>query len=87
MPKSGRYEVTIEYACDPHAAGHRLVIDGGKRPLTHRVEATANWDDYRSVAIGEVELEAGVQRLTFRPASRPLPALLDLKLATLVLRE
>jgi putative heme-binding domain-containing protein len=85
-PRSGRYAVTIDYACDLHAAGHRLVIDGGKRPLTHRVEATANWDAYRSVTIGELELEAGVQRLTFRPASRPLPALMDLKSATLTFR-
>jgi hypothetical protein len=55
------------------------VIDGGRRPLTYRVEPTSGWDDYRTQTIGEVELDAGVQRLTFRPASRPLPALLDLK--------
>uniref|UniRef100_A0A7C2JXC7 C-type cytochrome n=1 Tax=Schlesneria paludicola TaxID=360056 RepID=A0A7C2JXC7_9PLAN len=84
VPKSGTYRVEIVYACDPHAAGHRLVIDGGRKPFAHRVTATAGWEDYQTAAIGEIELEAGVRRMTLRPASRPLPALLDLKSVTLV---
>jgi hypothetical protein len=83
VPQSGRYVVDVEYACDADAAGHRLVVDGGKRPLAYRVTATAGWDDYQRATIGEIELEAGVRRMTLRPAARPLPALLDLKSATL----
>lgn len=83
VPAAGRYRVSIHWACDPQAAGHRLVVDGGVKPLIHRVEATANWDDYRTAEIGEIELQGGLQRVTFKPAARPLPALLDLKGATL----
>ncbi|HUQ68032.1 MAG TPA: CBM35 domain-containing protein, partial [Planctomycetaceae bacterium] len=83
VPQSGKYRVELIWACDPQAAGHRLVIDGGKKPLTHRVTATANWDDYQTASVGEIELAAGVRRITLRPASRPLPALMDLKSVTL----
>uniref|UniRef100_A0A7C4LM00 C-type cytochrome n=1 Tax=Schlesneria paludicola TaxID=360056 RepID=A0A7C4LM00_9PLAN len=84
VPSTGRYAIIVDYACDPSAAGHRLVIDGGRQPLVHRVEPTASWDDYRQLPLGEITLEAGVQRITLRPAARPLPALLDLKSLTLV---
>ncbi|MDZ4685840.1 MAG: PVC-type heme-binding CxxCH protein [Planctomycetaceae bacterium] len=84
VPQSGKYRVEIVWACDPQAAGHRLVIDGGKKPFTHRVTATANWDDYQTATIGEIELDADVRRITLRPASRPLPALMDLKSVVLI---
>ncbi|MDX1969762.1 MAG: c-type cytochrome, partial [Planctomycetaceae bacterium] len=79
VPASGRYRVEIEYACDPQAAGHRLIATSRGGTLTHKVTATDGWDDYRTTTIGEIDLPAGVQALTLKPASRPLPALLDLK--------
>ncbi len=84
VPARGTYTVTLEWACDRAAAGHRLVIDGGLTPLVHPVTATAGWDDYQSRQIGTIELEAGPRRLTFRPVGRPLPALMDLRKAVLV---
>lgn len=83
VPRTGRYTLWLEYACDPAAAGHRLVIEGGRQPVVYRVEPTASWDDYRQIGLGQIELETGVQRITLRPAARPLPALLDLKGLTL----
>jgi hypothetical protein len=84
VPRAGRYRVELVWACDPQAAGHRLVVDGGKRPLVHRVAATANWDDYQTAVLGEIDLDAGVRRITLRPAARPLPALMDLKSVALI---
>lgn len=79
VPASGRYRVDIDYACDPQAAGHRLIATSRGGSLTHKVTATDGWDDYRTTTIGEIDLPAGVQSVTLKPASRPLPALLDLK--------
>ncbi len=85
VPVSGRYRVETDYACDPQAAGHRLVISSRAGTLTHKVTATDDWwDDYRQVPIGEIDLQAGVQTVMLKPASRPLPALLDLKSVQLV---
>lgn len=79
VPKPGKYRVDCTYACDPSAAGNRLVLDAAGKSLTHRVEQTQNWDDYQVRSLGELELPAGEVRLTLKPASRPLPALGDVK--------
>jgi len=79
VPESGTYRVEIDYACDAHAAGHRLVMSSRGSSLTHKIAATSGWDDYQTTEIGTLELSAGVQTVTCKPASRPLPALLDLK--------
>jgi hypothetical protein len=83
VPQPGRYTVELEWACDAAAAGHRLVLSGGRSTLSHPVSATGGWNDYQRTKIGTVELEAGPRRLTLRPAQRPLPALMDLKSLTL----
>jgi putative heme-binding domain-containing protein len=81
---AGRYSVSIEWACDAAAAGHTLILDGGEGRLQFDVPATDGWDDYRRVTIGQLTLGPSPQRLTARPAERPLPALMDLKSLTLV---
>ncbi len=83
VPKSGKYAIEIEWACDPQAAGHRLIATSRGSSVTHKITATAAWDDYRKTPIGTIHLQAGMQPLTFKPASRPLPALMDLKSVTL----
>lgn len=84
VPEPRRYRVTIEWACDPQAAGHTLVIEGGRQPLKYRVQATSSWNDYQRRDIGELELSAGFTRLCFRPSNRPLPALMDLRRVELI---
>jgi putative heme-binding domain-containing protein len=83
VPKAGTYSVSWTYACEPSAAGNRVVVEAAGKSLTHRVEKTSGWDDYQIQSLGDLELPAGQVRVTVRPASRPLPALADLK--TLVL--
>jgi hypothetical protein len=83
VPKPGKYSVGWTYACEPSAAGSRVVVEAAGKSLTHRVDKTASWDDYRAQQLGELELPAGQVRVTMKPASRPLPALADVK--TLIL--
>lgn len=84
VPTGGRYRVEIEYACDPQAAGHRLLAMTSAGQLPWTVKPTANWDDYQRAEIGTIELNSGVQPITLKPASRPLPALLDLRTVRLL---
>ena len=79
VARPGKYAVSWTYACEPNAAGNRLVVDAAGKSLVHRVEKTENWETYVNQQIGEIELPAGQVRVTLKPASRPLPALADVK--------
>lgn len=83
VPEPGQYTVKLEWARDPLITSHRAVIRTGGETVTFSVPATASWDDYQTQAVGALHLSAGEQRLTIQPASRPLPALMDLKTVVL----
>ncbi|HKB02153.1 MAG TPA: PVC-type heme-binding CxxCH protein, partial [Gemmataceae bacterium] len=86
VPKAGRYEVWLEWACPRGEAGKAVVIEAGSASVTARIEASANWEDYRQAKIGELKLEAGEQRLSAR-ALPPLKGyLMDLRGIRLVSR-
>ena len=79
VSRPGRYQVSWNYACEPSAAGNRLIVEAAGKSLTHRVQKTKSWDDYQQQSLGELELPAGEVRITLKPAARPLPALSDVK--------
>ncbi|MDX2037518.1 MAG: HEAT repeat domain-containing protein [Isosphaeraceae bacterium] len=84
IPRPGRYRVRFDYACPGEAAGDRLAIDLGGRRIEWTVAATASWDEYRVETLGEVDLEAGEQRISVRPVGAPRAALIDLRTLELV---
>ncbi len=84
VPRTGRYLVEIEWACDPQAAGHRVIVSSRGNSLSHKVTETAGWEDYRRAIIGAIELQAGIQPVQIKPGERPLPALMDLKSVRLI---
>lgn len=79
VSRPGKYAVSWNYACEPNAAGSRLIVEAAGKSLTHRVDKTENWETYVNQQIGEIDLPAGQVRITLKPASRPLPALADVK--------
>jgi putative membrane-bound dehydrogenase-like protein len=84
VPAAGKYEVWIDWACPRSEAGKGLMIESGGASVTARVEATANWEDYKRARIGELRLEEGELRLTAR-ALPPLKGyLMDLRAIRLV---
>ena len=87
VPRPGRYTVSWTWACDGTSAGNTCVIEAAGKSLRHKVTATSSWDEYQSADLGELELPAGEVRLTIKPASRPLPALADVKSVTLTLQH
>lgn len=79
VTQPGKYAVSLDYACDNGAAGQSLVVEVAGQRLTAAVRGTGNWDTYRQLALGKVELPAGATRLTVRPEGPLKGPLIDLK--------
>ncbi|HZZ82553.1 MAG TPA: PVC-type heme-binding CxxCH protein [Gemmataceae bacterium] len=79
VPKSGKYDVWIYYACAKDSAGNSLALQTGKSRLAHKVASTGTWDDYRGENIGELQISAGTQELILRGDIPIRGALIDLK--------
>lgn len=77
--KSGKYEVWMNYSCQDTAAGNMWVLQCGGSRLTGKIEGTGTWDDYRHTKVGEIDLAAGQQRLTFRSLGNINGYLCDLR--------
>jgi putative heme-binding domain-containing protein len=84
VPKAGTYEVVLDWACPRGEAGKAMIMEVGTESLTSRIEATANWEDYKQAKIGELKLVAGEQRLTVRAAGAFKGYLMDLRSVRLV---
>jgi putative heme-binding domain-containing protein len=84
LPKPGKFDVYLDYACDAHSAGNELLIDGGESPVRWKVASTGAWSEYRTTKIGTIKLSAGDGRIIVRPAGPLRGALLDLRTVTLV---
>ncbi len=79
LDEAKRFDVWLEYACDPGSAGNRFVFEGAMPALRGQIAGTGGWDKYRTTKVGTVALEAGSQRLTLRPEGQPRGALIDLR--------
>lgn len=79
------YDVWLDYASHPDAAGDAFAFDGVEPAIRGTVVSTGGWDRYRQAKMGVVSLPPGRHRLSFRPDG-PLKrtALLDLRAVVLV---
>ncbi|NNE01479.1 MAG: c-type cytochrome [Pirellulaceae bacterium] len=83
VKQPGRYEVFLDYACPDHTAGNRYQFVCGTEDLSGTVPATRNWDDYRTIEIGTVELRQNDSIVVFRSSGELKKNLLDLRSITL----
>jgi len=60
---TGRFDVYLEYACDPGSAGNRASISAGVSQLDHTVESTGAWSQYRVFAVGTIDIDPGANSL------------------------
>ncbi len=81
--RAGAYDVWLDLACAPDAAGQRLVARAGGSALATKVESTGSWDHYRRVKIGMLTLPAGPGRLDVRAEGPLHAALVDLRMIEL----
>jgi putative membrane-bound dehydrogenase-like protein len=84
VDKSGNYTVSLEYSCAANSVGNTITLTVADQTVTHRVQSTGTWDDYKKFKIGDLRLPAGQVKLT---AAAPAPikgAALDLRSVELV---
>jgi putative heme-binding domain-containing protein len=84
LPKAGKYEVWLDWACEKNSAGNPYVLQGGEQTITGRVESTGRWETYRRAKIGALELTAGKHEVIFRPGDGFKGTLIDLREVHLV---
>ena len=75
----GTYDIWMDYACDAPGAGNAFVVRMGTHELTGRIESTGSWDNYRQVKVGQVQVEAGEERIMFRSSGPINGYLCDLR--------
>jgi putative membrane-bound dehydrogenase-like protein len=79
VSQPGKYAVSLDYACDNGAAGQTVAVEIAGQRLLVKVPGTGNWDTYRQLPLGHVELAAGKQQLIVRPDGVLHGPLIDLK--------
>jgi putative membrane-bound dehydrogenase-like protein len=84
VPTAGKYDVTLDWACDANNAGNTFVLEAGAAKLTGKIESTGSWEVYRQAKIGTLEMVAGEQRVTLKSQGPIRGYLLDLRSLKLV---
>lgn len=79
VPKAGKYQVRVEYACEDDSAGDRFVIAIGDQTVGGVVTGTGSWDRYRGQSVGAVMLPAGYAELVIRSDGAIRSSLMDLR--------
>ncbi len=79
----GQYAVLLDWACPADTAGNTFVVEVAGQKLVGKVQSTGGWSQYRRGAVGELQLDEGLQRVTIRSSRPPEGALFDLKSITL----
>ncbi|HCO25782.1 MAG: dehydrogenase, partial [Gimesia sp.] len=79
VPKSGKYDVYLEYACPQGVAGNLMQLEVAGQRLIWSIASTGSWDVYQSRKIGTISVPSGQSRLTVRSDGKINKALLDLK--------
>ncbi|MCA9217741.1 MAG: c-type cytochrome, partial [Planctomycetales bacterium] len=77
IAKDTTYEVVLEFACDASAAGNRMLLTVGDQSLSHTIESTGTWDNYRSRTIGTITIPAGSTTAVIRSAGPVNSFLMD----------
>jgi putative membrane-bound dehydrogenase-like protein len=84
IPRSAKYSVWFDFACDANSAGNGFVVETDDGSLSGYVASTGDWDTYRRTKVGELTLKAGERRIVLRPEGKINGALMDLKNIRLV---
>jgi alpha-L-fucosidase len=84
LPDAGKYELLMDYACDPKEAGSEFQVTVGVRHVKGKVAATKSADDFQTVSLGTLEIKGG-GRFTFEMevTSKPGASVMNLRSFTL----
>lgn len=84
VPRTGRWTVELDFACDDATAGGLIRFSTGTRMLTGRVPGTGDWGTYRTWKVGAIDLRSGRGELIVTAAEHAGPALVDLRAIRLI---
>jgi len=87
VKKGGPFDLWLDWACADGTAGNRFLIEVNGQSLRGEVPGTVDWDHYRQEKFGQIRLQPGEHRLTFRSDGPIQGALIDLRGIKLVPAE
>ncbi|MGH9627842.1 MAG: sulfatase-like hydrolase/transferase [Bryobacteraceae bacterium] len=67
--RSGSYEVTLTYGCEPGEESSRLRVQVADASIEHTVQPTAGRTVFEPVVLGRMDLEAGPAMFEIRPVA------------------
>ena len=83
VPANGEYEVLVDYACPEVAGKNTCRLNCSNQILRATVVSTGNWDQYRELKIGTIELNEGTNIVRFGADQNITGWLMDLRGLTL----
>jgi hypothetical protein len=89
VEKTGGYEVYLNWSVSDQEAGKPFKLQAGSQSISGIVGQTGSWEQFKTQKIGVIRLNAGRQKMVFKPSSKfPTTggkgALLDLRGVKLV---
>ncbi|MFO7904102.1 MAG: family 16 glycoside hydrolase [Planctomycetota bacterium] len=81
---AGTYDVWLEWSAGPDHAGNPFLLQAGAQQLKGDVASTGSWGTYNTAKVGQLELEAGTERVVLRPAGQFNTLLMNLRKIKLV---
>ncbi|MDF1824801.1 MAG: sulfatase-like hydrolase/transferase [Verrucomicrobiales bacterium] len=79
LEKAGEYEVHVLLAADEPSAGDHFVLETDGSSAQGTVINTGNYDTFREVSAGRIQLKAGTNRLILRPEGKLKEELADVR--------
>lgn len=79
VPRSGDYQVSMEWSCDAACADNGFAFESSTAQLSGRVPSTTTWQNHQQRTFGTIQLAEGKQRVLFRADGPIQEALLDLR--------
>jgi alpha-L-fucosidase len=87
VEKAGKYQVEMEYSCADVSAGNSFVLTIGAAKIEGEVAGTGAWKDFKTLAVGTVEIGAGDMEVRLAPRGALKRGLMNVRVIRLVREE
>ncbi|MFV0338740.1 MAG: pectinesterase family protein, partial [Chthoniobacterales bacterium] len=78
--QTGKYRIGLKYALQKDYAGSELNLSVGDKTFSFTPEATAGWEDYKILSVGELEVgQPGPVTITLQATNNPTASILNVK--------
>lgn len=78
--RPGKYKVQLTYACEAGSEGSLVSLTAAGKELQFTVEKTGSWSDFKTVDLGEIQLDAaGLTKFMVKARMKPNLAVMNLR--------